>query len=65
VDPKDGVDAVAEDVAKALDRAAAYGLRIGYHNHDWELASTVGLGVVGAETISEHYLANMIGFPDL
>ena len=36
---KDGVEAVAEDVAEALERAAGYGLRIGYHNHHWELAS--------------------------
>jgi sugar phosphate isomerase/epimerase len=36
---EDGVDAVAEDVAAALETAAGYGLRIGYHNHHWELAS--------------------------
>jgi sugar phosphate isomerase/epimerase len=35
---EDGVDAVAEDVAAALERVAGYGLRIGYHNHHWELA---------------------------
>ena len=35
---EDGVNAVAHDVAGALDRAAAYGLQIGYHNHHWELA---------------------------
>jgi len=36
---KDGVSAVAEDIVGALARAARYGLRIGYHNHHWELAA--------------------------
>jgi sugar phosphate isomerase/epimerase len=36
---KDGISAVAEDIARALDRAARHGLRVGYHNHHWELAT--------------------------
>jgi sugar phosphate isomerase/epimerase len=39
---EEGVDAVAEDLAGALERAAGHGLRIGYHNHHWELASMLG-----------------------
>ncbi len=37
-----GVDAVAEELAQAADAARAYGLRVGYHNHHWELASRLG-----------------------
>ena len=37
-----GVDGVAEELARAADAAEAYGLRVGYHNHHWELASRVG-----------------------
>ncbi len=33
-----GVHAAADAVAAALEPATARGLRIGYHNHDWELA---------------------------
>ena len=38
------VDAVAGELARAADAARAYGLRIGYHNHHWELraGSTAG-----------------------
>jgi len=35
------VDAVAGELARAADAARAYGLRIGYHNHHWELASRI------------------------
>ena len=38
-----GVDAVVEELAAAADAARSYGLRVGYHNHDWELASRPGL----------------------
>src|SRR6185436_3691100 len=37
-----GVDAVADELARAADAAPAYGLRVGYHNHQWELASRLG-----------------------
>ena len=35
---EDGVNAVVADVARAVDEAAGHGVRIGYHNHHWELA---------------------------
>ena len=38
----DGVDAVADELARAADAARALGLRVGYHNHHWELASRLG-----------------------
>ncbi|MEP6562659.1 MAG: sugar phosphate isomerase/epimerase [Nakamurella sp.] len=31
------VERVAEVLSRAAERAAGYGIRIGYHNHDWEL----------------------------
>ena len=37
-----GVDAVADELARAADAARGYGLRVGYHNHHWELASRLG-----------------------
>jgi protein-tyrosine-phosphatase/sugar phosphate isomerase/epimerase len=36
---KDGVSAVAQDLGRAHAGAARYGLRVGYHNHHWELAT--------------------------
>jgi sugar phosphate isomerase/epimerase len=46
------VDAVAEELARAADAAAPYGLRVGYHNHHWELASRPG-GVPALERLAE------------
>jgi sugar phosphate isomerase/epimerase len=36
---KDGVSAVAQDIGRAQAGAARHGLRVGYHNHHWELAT--------------------------
>lgn len=33
----DGLARVADDLARAGERARAAGLRVGYHNHDWEM----------------------------
>lgn len=35
----EGLVRVADDLSRAGERAAAAGLRVGYHNHDWELRS--------------------------
>jgi sugar phosphate isomerase/epimerase len=48
-----GVDAVADELARAADAAEAYGLRVGYHNHHWELASRLG-GRSALERLAEH-----------
>jgi sugar phosphate isomerase/epimerase len=37
-----GVDGVAEELARAAGAAGRHGLRVGYHNHQWELANRVG-----------------------
>ena len=37
-----GVDGVAEELAAAAEAAGRHGLRVGYHNHQWELANRVG-----------------------
>jgi len=37
-----GVDGVAEELADAAEAAGRHGLRVGYHNHQWELANRVG-----------------------
>ena len=36
-----GVDGVAEELARAADAAGRHGLRVGYHNHHWELATRI------------------------
>jgi protein-tyrosine-phosphatase/sugar phosphate isomerase/epimerase len=36
---KDGVSAIAQDVVRAQAGAARHGLRVGYHNHHWEMAT--------------------------
>ena len=36
-----GVDGVAEDLNRAAETAARYGLRVGYHNHHFELEAKI------------------------
>jgi sugar phosphate isomerase/epimerase len=38
----DGVAKLARDLNEAAVRAAEHGLRLGYHNHDFELSSRIG-----------------------
>jgi sugar phosphate isomerase/epimerase len=38
----DQVKAIAEQYCIAADNAAAHGLQVGYHNHDWDLAEFEG-----------------------
>lgn len=38
----DQVKAIAEQYCIAADNAAAHGLQVGYHNHDWDLAEFDG-----------------------
>lgn len=38
----DGVRAVAGELNEAARRAAGHGLRLGYHNHDFELSTLIG-----------------------
>ena len=38
----DGIASLARDLNEAAARAADHGLRLGYHNHDFELSSRVG-----------------------
>jgi sugar phosphate isomerase/epimerase len=47
----DGIRAVAADLNQLAARAAGYGLRLGYHNHDFEL-STVIDGRTGLEILA-------------
>lgn len=37
-----GVDGVAEELARAAEAAGHHGLKVGYHNHHWELAGRIG-----------------------
>ena len=39
---EEGVATVAEQLNRAAEHAAGLGLRVGYHNHHWELANAVG-----------------------
>jgi sugar phosphate isomerase/epimerase len=47
-----GVAALARDLNEAAARAADYGLRLGYHNHDFELSARVG-GRTGLEALAD------------
>jgi sugar phosphate isomerase/epimerase len=47
-----GVDAVADELAQAADAARAHGLRVGYHNHHWELSSRLA-GHAALERLAE------------
>jgi sugar phosphate isomerase/epimerase len=48
----DSIRAVAADLNRLAARAAGYGLRLGYHNHDFEL-STVIDGRTGLEILAD------------
>jgi sugar phosphate isomerase/epimerase len=37
----DGIAGIASDLAAAVDRAAAFGLALGYHNHQFELETRI------------------------
>ena len=37
----DGIARLADDIGRAADEAAARGMRVGYHNHDFEFSTTV------------------------
>ncbi len=39
---EDGVRALARELSDASGRAGGHGLRLGYHNHDFELSSLIG-----------------------
>jgi sugar phosphate isomerase/epimerase len=47
-----GVSRVAEQLNEAAAWARGHGLRLGYHNHDWELASRIG-GRPALEVLAE------------
>jgi sugar phosphate isomerase/epimerase len=48
----DGIAALAHELNDAAAKAADYGLRLGYHNHEFELASLVG-GRTGLEVLAD------------
>ena len=48
----DGIAALADELNEAAARAADLGLRFGYHNHEFELASLVG-GRPGLEVLAD------------
>lgn len=49
----EGVADVAADINAAAAKAAAHGLRLGYHNHAFELESRIG-GRHGLEVLADH-----------
>ncbi len=56
--PTDGAGAMARDLGRAQAAAARHGLRVGYHNHHWELAT-----MPDGRTALEHF-ADEVG-PDV
>ncbi|WP_375432725.1 sugar phosphate isomerase/epimerase family protein [uncultured Friedmanniella sp.] len=57
-----GADAIREVAAQlnaAAEKAAEHGLRVGYHNHWWELQSTVE-GRHGLEVLADHLAPEVV-----
>jgi sugar phosphate isomerase/epimerase len=48
----EGITGLARDLNEAAARAAGHGLRLGYHNHDFELSARVG-GRTGLEVLAD------------
>ena len=48
----EGIAAFADELNEAAARAAGHGLRLGYHNHEFELASLIG-GRTGLEVLAD------------
>lgn len=49
----EGVEATAAALNAAAKKGAGYGIRVGYHNHQWELESTIN-GRTALEYLAEH-----------
>ena len=56
---EEDIAAVAAELNAAAERAAAYGLRVGYHNHHFELANTVD-GTHGLEVLAAHLAPEVV-----
>jgi sugar phosphate isomerase/epimerase len=48
----DGIAALAKELNEAAARAAGHGLRVGYHNHDFEMSPVIG-GRPGLELLAD------------
>lgn len=59
----DEVKAIAEQYCIAADNAAAHGLQVGYHNHDWDLAEFEGKAAY--RTFLDHTPENILWEADL
>jgi len=59
----DEVKAIAEHYCIAADNAAAHGLQVGYHNHDWDLAEFDGRPAY--QTFLAHTPKNVLWQADL
>jgi sugar phosphate isomerase/epimerase len=55
----DGIRALADDLNAASSRAAGHGLRVGYHNHHFELESHVD-GRHGLEVFADHLAPEVV-----
>jgi sugar phosphate isomerase/epimerase len=55
---EDAVKRIADDLNAAAEVAARHGVRVGYHNHYWELA-TIG-DTLGLEVLARHLSADVV-----
>jgi sugar phosphate isomerase/epimerase len=55
----DGIRATADALNAAATKAAEHGLRVGYHNHWWEIESSVD-GRTGLEVLADHLAPEVV-----
>jgi sugar phosphate isomerase/epimerase len=55
----DGIKATADKLNAAAEKAAERGLRVGYHNHWWEIESSID-GKSGLEVLADHLAPEVV-----
>jgi len=55
----DGIKATADKLNAAAEKAAQHGLKVGYHNHWWEIESSVD-GRHGLEVLADHLAPEVV-----
>ncbi len=55
----EGIAAIAAELNAVAEKAADYGLRVGYHNHWWEVESQFG-GKHGLEVLADHLAPEVV-----
>jgi len=56
---RDGIAAIADDLARVAEDAAEFGVRVGYHNHAFELSTRIE-GTAALEVFATHLAPSII-----